>query len=178
MKISDFEVRRVLVDSRSMANILFKDTFDKLQVRESNIQPMSTPLVGFNGEEVKPLGRISVPVEVGMWPNITRFKHTFLVVATPSPYNAIIGRPINHALRAVVSTYYLAMKFPMDFGVGVVWGDQLKSRKCYIVALKEKARLADDVKLERPVEYPEERATPTEETIHILTLKEDLARTL
>ncbi|XP_010241745.1 PREDICTED: uncharacterized protein LOC104586270 [Nelumbo nucifera] len=147
LRINDFEVKRILVNSGSSANILFKETFDKLQLQQSDLRPIDTPLVGFNGEEVRPLGRVTVLVEVGTWPNIVRFKHTFLVVATPSPYNAIVGRSITHVLCAVVPTYYLVMKFPTDYGVGVVRGDQLESRKCYVTALKGKVKLAEDVEL-------------------------------
>ncbi|XP_010268095.1 PREDICTED: uncharacterized protein LOC104605154 [Nelumbo nucifera] len=129
MIINDFEVKQILVDSGSLTDILFKGTFDKLQRQQSDLKPADAPLVGFSGEEVRPIGRVIVPVEAGTWPTIVRFKHTFLVVTTPSPYNAIIGLPITHVLRAIVSTYYLAMKFPTDYGVWVIRGDQLESRK-------------------------------------------------
>ncbi|XP_010270816.1 PREDICTED: uncharacterized protein LOC104607022 [Nelumbo nucifera] len=178
LRINDFEVKRILVDSGSSADILFKDAFDKPQLQMSNLKPTNTPLVGFSGKEVRPLGRVLVPVEVGTWPNIVRFEHTFLVVATPSPYNAIVGRPITHALRAVVSNYYLTIKFPMDYGVGVVRSDQLESRKCYVVALKGKAKLVANVEFKRPTEYAEERATSTEETVHIPVSTDDPAKTL
>ncbi|XP_019053346.1 PREDICTED: uncharacterized protein LOC109114723 [Nelumbo nucifera] len=135
--INDFEVKRILVDSE-VPWIFF---FCKLLNMD---------------EVVKPLGRITVPIAARMWSNLARFEHTFLVVATPSPYNAILGQPIRHALRAVVSTYYLAMKFQTDCGVGVIRGDQLESRKCYVAALKGKAKLADNVELEPPPEQIEE----------------------
>ncbi|GAV84247.1 hypothetical protein CFOL_v3_27691, partial [Cephalotus follicularis] len=54
---------------------------------------------------------------------------TFLVVDTPSPYNAIIGRPGLNLLEAIVSTRHLLMKFPTRFGVGEVRGDQEVARR-------------------------------------------------
>ncbi|GAV73373.1 hypothetical protein CFOL_v3_16859, partial [Cephalotus follicularis] len=54
---------------------------------------------------------------------------TFLVVDTPSPYNAIVGRPGLNLLEAIVSTRHLLMKFPTRFGVGEVRGDQEVARR-------------------------------------------------
>ncbi|GAV72603.1 hypothetical protein CFOL_v3_16091, partial [Cephalotus follicularis] len=54
---------------------------------------------------------------------------TFLVVDTPSPYNAIVGRPGLNLLEAIVSTRHLLMKFPTRFGVGEVQGDQEVARR-------------------------------------------------
>ena len=66
----------------------------------------------------------------------------FLLVDQPSTYNAIIGQPTLNALRAVVSTYHLAMTFLAGDLVGGVRGDQVESRQCFamstIVAEKHK----------------------------------------
>ncbi|GAV66338.1 hypothetical protein CFOL_v3_09848, partial [Cephalotus follicularis] len=50
-------------------------------------------------------------------PRQTQVEMTFLVVDTPSPYNAIIGRPGLNLMEAIVSTRHLLMKFPIRFGV-------------------------------------------------------------
>ena len=44
----------------------------------------------------------------------------FLVVDKPSAYNIILGRPTLNAVKAMVSTYHLAMKFPTPFGEGIL----------------------------------------------------------
>ncbi|KAL0295006.1 UNVERIFIED_CONTAM: protein DETOXIFICATION 34 [Sesamum angustifolium] len=43
----------------------------------------------------------------------------FLVVDTPSAYNAILGRPILNAFQAVISTYDMKIKFPTIGGFGI-----------------------------------------------------------
>lgn len=49
----------------------------------------------------------------------------YLIVDTMSPYNIIIGVPDINALRAVVSTRYLTLKYPLlDGHVGTIRGDQ------------------------------------------------------
>ena len=60
----------------------------------------------------------------------------FLLGDQPSTYNTIIGRPTLNALRAVVSTYQLAMKFPAGDLVGKVRGDQAESWQYYAMSTK------------------------------------------
>ena len=55
----------------------------------------------------------------------------FLVVDKPSVYNIILGKLTLNALKAVVSTCYLVMKFPTPNGVGIFEWNQKKARKCY-----------------------------------------------
>ena len=44
--------------------------------------------------------------------------------------------------KAVTSTYHLLVKFPTEYGVGEVQGDQLATRECYlaILAMDEQAQ--------------------------------------
>ncbi|GAV77957.1 hypothetical protein CFOL_v3_21425 [Cephalotus follicularis] len=65
---------------------------------------------------------------------------TFLVVDTPYPYNAIVGRPGLNLLEAIVSTRHLLMKFPTRFGMGEVRGDQQAARQCYKTAISDKGK--------------------------------------
>lgn len=58
------------------------------------------------------------------------------MVDTLGIYNAIIGRPTLNALRAVASTYHLALKFSTPTGVEVFHGNQVEARHCYALALK------------------------------------------
>ena len=61
----------------------------------------------------------------------------FLVIDKPSIYNAILGRPTLNGLKAVVSTYLLAMKIPTPNGVGIFTGNQERIRKCYVEAVNK-----------------------------------------
>ena len=53
-----------------------------------------------------------------------------------SAYNAILGRPTFNSWKAVTSTYHLMIKFPIEYGVGEVHGDQVATRECYIAMLE------------------------------------------
>ena len=96
---------------------------------------MHSPLVGFGGMKVHPVDTISLPVVVEAYPQQVTRNVNFLVVDYSSSYNAIIERPTLNSWKAVTSTYHLSVKFPTEYGVGEVQGDQLAARECYLAML-------------------------------------------
>ncbi|GAV67307.1 hypothetical protein CFOL_v3_10813, partial [Cephalotus follicularis] len=88
-----FTMKRILVDSGSSTEILYKHAFDQLRISTDQLKPVKTPLVGFAGEMVHPLGSIDMSEVAGTTPHQTQVQMTFLVMDMPSPYNAIVGRP-------------------------------------------------------------------------------------
>ncbi|GAV62568.1 LOW QUALITY PROTEIN: hypothetical protein CFOL_v3_06091, partial [Cephalotus follicularis] len=88
-----FTMKRILLDSKSLADILYKHAFNQLRILEDRLRPVNTPLVGFTGEMVHPLGSIDLSVFLGTAPCQTQVQMTFLEVDTPSPYNSIIRHP-------------------------------------------------------------------------------------
>ncbi|GAV74765.1 hypothetical protein CFOL_v3_18245, partial [Cephalotus follicularis] len=95
-----FTIKRILLDSGNSADILYKHAFDQLRIPADQLKPVKTPLVGFTGETIHPLGSINLSVVAGTAPRQTQVEMTFLVVDTPSPYNTIIGRPCLNLLEA------------------------------------------------------------------------------
>ncbi|GKB96219.1 hypothetical protein Tco_0982356 [Tanacetum coccineum] len=55
--------------------------------------PATTPLVGFSGEIIWPLGQILLLVKIGDEEHSTSAWMNFMVLRSPSLYNGIIGRP-------------------------------------------------------------------------------------
>ncbi|GAV85112.1 hypothetical protein CFOL_v3_28551, partial [Cephalotus follicularis] len=164
-----FTTKRILIDSDSSADILYKHAFDQLKIPVDQLKPVKTPLVGFAGEMVNPLGSIDLSVVAGTAPRQTQVQMTFLVVDKPSPYNAIIGRPGLNLMEAIVSTRHLLMKFPTRFGVGEARGDQQAARQCYKTAIldhgKEKVLFITNVELRGDVEP--ERPHPVEDVVQV-----------
>ena len=72
---------------------------------------------------------------VGAYPQQITKDVNFLVVDCSSSYNAIIGRPTLNSWKAITSTYHLSVKFPTEYRVGQVQGDQLAARECYLAML-------------------------------------------
>ncbi|GAV60118.1 hypothetical protein CFOL_v3_03649 [Cephalotus follicularis] len=93
LQVELFTMKRILLDIGSSMDILYKHAFDQLRIPKDQLRPVKTPLVGIVGEMVHPLGSIDLFVVAGTTPCQTQVQMTFLVVDTPSPYNAIIGHP-------------------------------------------------------------------------------------
>ena len=85
--------------------------------------------------KVQPVGTIILSIVVGSYPQQIAKEVNFLVVDCSSSYNAIIRRPTLNRWKAMTSTYHLSIKFPTEYGVGQVQGDQLAVRECYLAML-------------------------------------------
>ncbi|KAK3010861.1 hypothetical protein RJ639_012967 [Escallonia herrerae] len=118
IKAGNFDVKRVLIDNGSSADILFHDAFKKMNIPTDRLRKMDTPLYGFFNHPVTAEGIIALPFAIGTPPAQANFMLDFVVVKVPSAYNAILGRPALNQLQAVVSTYHLKMKFPTEHGIG------------------------------------------------------------
>ncbi|GAV87688.1 LOW QUALITY PROTEIN: hypothetical protein CFOL_v3_31114, partial [Cephalotus follicularis] len=100
LQVTLFTMKRILVDSGSSVDILYKHAFDQLRIPTDQLKSVKTPLVGFVGEMVHSLGSIELSVVTGTSPCQTQVEMTFLVVDTPSSYNAIIGRSGLNLMKA------------------------------------------------------------------------------
>jgi hypothetical protein len=136
LAIANHNIHRVLVDTGSSADIIYKSAFDLMSIGQGKLIPTRGPLVGFTGEQVLPVGAIELPVMEGTNPRQRTIIVKFLVVDGWSVYNVILGRPALNELGAITSTRHLCMKFPIDAGVGIVRGDQKSARVCYNTTLK------------------------------------------
>ena len=88
LRIGDSDVKRVLIDQGSCSEIMYPDLFHRLGLIQSDLQPYDAPLVGFSGESIRPMGRITMAVHTGP----ISLETEFLVVNMPSSYIAIMGR--------------------------------------------------------------------------------------
>ena len=99
-------------------------------------RPIKTPLYRFGGERVYAESVIQLPITFGQrLVQVTQMVN-ILLVDQPSVYNTIIDRPTLNTLKAIVSTYHLAMKFQVEDLVGEVKGDQVESRQCYAMSTR------------------------------------------
>ncbi|KAK3043551.1 hypothetical protein RJ639_002130 [Escallonia herrerae] len=155
-KAGNFDVKRVLIDNGSSAEILFHDAFEKMNIPTDRLRKMEAPLYGFSNHPVAAEGIIALPVAIGTPPAQANLMLDFVVVKVPSAYNAILGRPALNRLQAVVSTYHLKLKFPTEHGIGEVKGDQTTARQCYVTSCRSKNKealiiedLREDTKMQR-----------------------------
>uniref|UniRef100_A0A2N9GRS6 Uncharacterized protein n=1 Tax=Fagus sylvatica TaxID=28930 RepID=A0A2N9GRS6_FAGSY len=135
LEIAGYSTRRVLIDNGSSADIIYLTAFQQMRIGKDQLRPIETPLVGFAGTSVYPLGIISLQIIAGTYPKQATKRVEFLVVDCPSAYNVIIGRPTLNRLRAVTSTYHLLVRFPTEHGIGEMKGDQAIARECYLTSM-------------------------------------------
>ncbi|XP_075645094.1 uncharacterized protein LOC142616092 [Castanea sativa] len=126
VRIGGYDVRRVLVDDGSGAEIMYPDLFNGLKFREEDLKKYGSPLVGFDGKQVIPREMIKLPVQV----EGSEVQVNFIVVMAYSPYTAILARPWLHAMEAVSSTLHVMVKYPIRGNVGVLHGSQMVARQC------------------------------------------------
>ena len=61
----------------------------------------------------------------------------FLVMDVSSPYMTIMGRRWLHRLKAIPSSLHQKLRFPTDFGVMEIKGDQVASKQFVMAAIKQ-----------------------------------------
>ena len=87
--IGGYDVKRVMVDQGSAAEIMYPNLFKGLNLRTEDLTPYNSPLVSFEGKVIIPKGQIRLPVQTGS----ETVEVDFIVVDTCSPYTAIVARP-------------------------------------------------------------------------------------
>lgn len=94
LEIGEYDVTKVLIDTRSSVDLIFRGTLMKMGVDLDDIKPSSKTLTGFNGFSETILGIIRLPVRAC---GVTRTVK-FAVVSTKAPYHAILGTPWIHSM--------------------------------------------------------------------------------
>ena len=60
LSIVGFNTRQVLVDNESSMDIIYYPAFQQMRVDKKHLLPSNTPLVGFSGTKVFPMGTITL----------------------------------------------------------------------------------------------------------------------
>ena len=125
IRVGDYNTYKVLVDNRSPIDILYYPAFQQMRIERERLIQTNAPLVGFGGRRVYLMGAVTLLVMVRDYHQQLMKDVTFLVVDCSSTYNAILGRPTLNSWKAVTLTYHLMIKFPTEYEVGEVRGDQM-----------------------------------------------------
>nr|KYP44235.1 hypothetical protein KK1_034300 [Cajanus cajan] len=121
----DYNVKRVLADQGSSADILFWEAFVGMKIPNDRLIPYVGTLVGFAGDQVMARGYADLETTFGQGSQMKTVTIRYLVVNAQSSYNILIGRPTLNKLGAVVSTSHLKVKYPLPNGaVRVIKVDQ------------------------------------------------------
>ncbi|XP_077248419.1 uncharacterized protein LOC143888020 [Tasmannia lanceolata] len=124
MLVANWELKKILVDNGSSADILYYHAFKQMMIGDDRLRPANSNLFSFSGEIVKVEGPIELPVLVGEPPCQAFAMVNVLVVRATSVYNTILRQPGQNLIRVVAVVYHQKMKFITSDGVGEVIGDQ------------------------------------------------------
>ncbi|RVW27161.1 Transposon Ty3-I Gag-Pol polyprotein [Vitis vinifera] len=108
LEIGDFDVRRILVDPGSSADLVQASVIGHMGHSLAGLENPGRILSGFNGSSTTSLGDIILPVRAGP----VTLNVQFSVVQELSPFNVILGRTWLHYMKAIPSTYH--QMFPHD----------------------------------------------------------------
>ena len=129
--IGDYDVKRVMVDQGSVAEIMYPDLYKGLNLKAKDLMLYSSPLVSFEGKIIIPKGQVRLPVQIGS----EVVEVDFIIVDAYSPYTAIIARPWLHTLRAISSPLHQKVKYPSRGQIKEILGDQVLARQCMVAAI-------------------------------------------
>ncbi|XP_075646010.1 uncharacterized protein LOC142617142 [Castanea sativa] len=124
------------MDQGSGAEVMYPDLFKGLGLKKEDLSKYNTPLVAFDGQMVILEGQITLPMNM----EGKEVMVTFIVINSFSPYTAILGRPWIHAMRAVLSTLLVKVKFPIEHGIVVVRGNQQVAKQCLVAAVNQEIK--------------------------------------
>ena len=62
LRIGGYDVKRVMVDGGSAAEIMYLDLFKGLKLKPEDLMPYNSPLMSFDGKLVTPKGIIRLPI--------------------------------------------------------------------------------------------------------------------
>ena len=124
-------MKRVLVDQRCVAEIMYLDLYKGLNLKPEDLTAYDSPLVSFKGKTVTLKGQIRLPIQTGA----EVMEVDFIMVDTYSPYTTIVARSWLHALGVVSSTLHQKVKYPSEGQIREIVGSQSMARQCMVAAI-------------------------------------------
>ncbi|XP_050278280.1 uncharacterized protein LOC126719810 [Quercus robur] len=131
LRIGGYDVKRVMVDQGSGAEIMYPDLYKGLNLRPEDLTAYNSPLVSFDGKVVISRGQIRLPVQAGS----EVVEVNFIVVDAYSLYTAIVARHWLHTLEVASSTLYQKVKYPSRDRIEEIVGSQSTTRQCLVAAI-------------------------------------------
>ena len=110
---------------------MYLDLCRGLGLKPEDLTSYDSPLVGFDGKMVIPMGQVKLLVQTGL----EVVEVNFIVVDAYSPYTAIVVGPWLHAMGAVPSTLHLKVKHPSGDRVEELIRSQSTVRKYMVAAI-------------------------------------------
>ena len=68
LRVEEFNIHRMLINNRSLADIIFLPAFQQMKLDKKRIRPFTSPLVSFIGDRIVPRGIIILTMIAGTYP--------------------------------------------------------------------------------------------------------------
>ncbi|KAF8050647.1 hypothetical protein N665_1913s0003 [Sinapis alba] len=127
--IANCKVLRVLVDTRSSVNLIFRESLQRMELRGYKHKSRIRSLTSFAGKITMSVGTIELHVQVGGVIKIP----TFTIISKPVIYNIIMGTSWLHTMEAVPLLYHQCLKFPMVAENHTLRGSKSAKRACSMI---------------------------------------------
>ncbi|XP_072064597.1 uncharacterized protein [Arachis hypogaea] len=141
-------VKCILVDTGADLNIMFRNVFDALGLRDADLTTHQHGIIGLGDHFIKPDGVISLPISVGPSQGRRSAMAEFVILRDSTAYNIILGRKTINDFEAIINTKLLVMKFVTDDrSIGSVRGDLETAVACdnASLSLRKKSKEASGV---------------------------------
>ncbi|XP_057734481.1 uncharacterized protein LOC130949893 [Arachis stenosperma] len=159
-------VKRILVDTGADSNIMFRNVFDALGLKDADLTTHQHGVIGLGDHFIKPDGVISLPISVGQIQGRRSAMAEFVILRDSTAYNIILGRKTINDFEAIINTKLLVMKFVTDDGsIGTIRGDLETAVACdnASLSLRKKSKEASGVFLADLDARVEDRTRPEPE---------------
>ncbi|GJR06419.1 hypothetical protein Tco_0529403 [Tanacetum coccineum] len=148
VEMGEHFIHRIYVDGGSSSEILYEHCFNRFRPKvRSQMVLSTTPLVGFSGEIIWPLG-------------------------SPSPYNGIIGRPGVRRIQAVLSTAQGMLKFPVTCKTVMLRSSRIIPLECTMVSGPGTQQLIINQVIEENIKLAVMAGVPRHIVEHRLNIRE------
>ncbi|XP_070009964.1 uncharacterized protein [Nicotiana sylvestris] len=121
--VHDTNVKWILINPGSSINIILLRVVNEMQADDKLVHKART-LSGFDNSSVVTKGEIMITTFAKGTIKDTKFQ----VIDTDIAYNMILGRPWIHEMDVIPSTLHHVIKFPFQWGIRQIHGDQQASR--------------------------------------------------
>ncbi|XP_070036916.1 uncharacterized protein [Nicotiana tomentosiformis] len=126
--VNKTRIKCVLIDPGSSTNIIRSKVVEQLGLQD-RIVPAVRVLNKFNMACETTKGEITLPVNTaGIIQEVKVY-----VIEGDMRYNALLGRPLIHHMRAVPSTLHQVLKFPVPGGIKTIYGEQLTVKEMFAI---------------------------------------------
>ena len=160
-QVGGYKFTKVLMDGGSSINILYYDTFRRMNLIDKDLKPSSTIFHGVvPGKLVYLVGKIALEVAFGEDRDFRVVTLTFEVVKIKSPYHALFGRPAYAKFMARPCYVYLQRKMPGHKGTITVHNN----RKIALECEEGDAAYAESVCATEELKFYKDNVDPTDMT--------------